>query len=238
MTSPERTALAAGGKAVVFGAGGGIGGALMEVLRDSQRFTRVIGFSRHGHPAIDLLSEASLKEAAAFAAVEGDIRLVVDATGFLHDETHHPEKSWREIDPVRMARSFALNAIGPALIMKHMLPLLPREGKSVYASLSAKVGSIGDNHLGGWYSYRASKASLNQLIHTASIELRRQRPEAICVAFHPGTVDTRLAAPFRKAGLDLQSPKVAAERLIAAMEQLGVDDSGGFFDHGGKRIPW
>ena len=223
---------------MVFGAGGGIGGALMEVLRDSQRFTRVIGFSRNGRPAIDLLSEASLQEAAAFAAVEGDIRLVVDATGFLHDETHHPEKSWREIDPVRMARSFALNAIGPALIMKHVLPSLPREGRSVFASLSAKVGSIGDNRLGGWYSYRASKAALNQLIHTASIELKRQRPEAICVALHPGTVDTSLAAPFHKTGLDIQSPKIAAERLMAVIEHLGAGDSGGFFDCRGKRLPW
>lgn len=238
MAVPERMPFVAGGNAVVFGASGGIGSALVDVLRDRCNLAGVIGFSRSSCPAIDLLNEASLKEAAAFAAAQGDIRIVVDATGFLHDATHLPEKSWRDLDPSQMARSFALNAIGPALIMKHILPLLPREGKTVFASLSAKVGSIGDNHLGGWYSYRASKAALNQLIHTASIELRRQRPEAICVALHPGTVDTRLAAPFRKTGLPIQSPKVAAEHLIAAMEQMGVHDSGGFFDQRGRPIPW
>jgi NAD(P)-dependent dehydrogenase (short-subunit alcohol dehydrogenase family) len=238
MALPERTSGDPRHIAVVFGAGGDIGGALADVLRDSGHFAGVVGFSRRSCPAIDLLCESSLKNAAAFAAAKGDIRLVVDATGFLHDETHNPEKSWRDIDLSQMARSFALNAIGPALIMKHILPLLPLEGKSLFASLSARVGSISDNRLGGWYSYRASKAALNQLIHTASIELRRQRPQAICVALHPGTVDTRLAAPFRKTGLDIQLPQVASERLVAVMDQLCVDDSGGFFDHQGKRIPW
>ena len=166
------------------------------------------------------------------------MRLVVDATGFLHDETQRPEKSWRELDPAQMARSFALNAIGPALIMKHVLPLLPFEGKAVFATLSARVGSIGDNHLGGWYSYRASKAALNQLVRTASIELTRRQPEAICVALHPGTVATRLSSPFGKAGLDVQSPDVAAERLLAVIADLGPDDSGGFFDYRGERVPW
>jgi len=189
-------------------------------------------------PAIDLLTETSLRDAAAFAAGEGDMRLVVDATGFLHDETQRPEKSWRELDPAQMARSFALNAIGPALIMKHVLPLLPFEGKAVFATLSARVGSIGDNHLGGWYSYRASKAALNQLVRTASIELTRRQPEAICVALHPGTVATRLSSPFGKAGLDVQSPDVVAERLLDVIADLGPDDSGGFFDYRGERVPW
>jgi len=128
-----------------------------------------------------------------------------------------------------MARSFALNAIGPALIMKHVLPLVPREGRVVFATMSARVGSIGDNRLGGWYSYRASKVALNQLVRTASIELERRQPEAICVALHPGTVDTRLSSPFSKAGLDVQSPDVAAERLLAVMARLGPGDSGGLF---------
>ena len=118
---------------------------------------------------------------------------MIDASGFLHGDGLMPEKSWREIDPVHMQRAFAINAIGPALLMKHLLPLFPADGRSVFATLSAKVGSIGDNHLGGWYAYRASKAALNQLVRTAAIELRRKRPNAICVALHPGTVDTKLS---------------------------------------------
>lgn len=222
----------------MFGAGGGIGAALANHLGADQRFARVLGFSRSSTPAIDLLSEATLKDAAAFAAGEGDMRVVVDATGFLHDETQRPEKTWRELNPAQMARSFALNAIGPALIMKHVLPLLPREGRAVFATLSARVGSIGDNRLGGWYSYRASKAALNQLVRTASIELRRRLPEAICVALHPGTVDTPLSSPFGKTSRNLQSPDVAAKRLLAVIAGLGPNDSGGFFDYRGERVPW
>ena len=149
------------GVAVVFGASGGIGGALVEAIRTAERFEHVVEFSRSASPSIDLLDEASLERAAAFAADKGDLRLVIDATGFLHDDRQGPEKSWRQLDAVNLARSFALNAIGPALIMKHVLPRLPRSGKAVFATLSARVGSIGDNRLGGWYSYRASKAGRN-----------------------------------------------------------------------------
>ena len=145
------------GVAVVFGASGGIGRALVEAIRAAERFEHVVEFSRSASPSIDLLDEASLERAAAFAADKGDLRLVIDATGFLHDDRQGPEKSWRQLDAVKLARSFALNAIGPALIMKHVLPRLPRSGKAVFATLSARVGSIGDNRLGGWYSYRASK---------------------------------------------------------------------------------
>ena len=232
------SSLPAAGTALVFGAAGGIGSAIVRRLQTDRCFTKVITFSRRSTPAIDLLSETSLQDAAALASVEGDIRLVVDATGFLHDETQYPEKTWRDLDPTKMARAFALNAIGPALIMKHVLPLLPRVGKSVFATLSARVGSIGDNRSGGWYSYRASKAALNQLVRTAAIELKRVRPEAICVALHPGTVDTRLSSPFRKANLDVQSPDVAAQRLLGVIEGLGPGHSGGFFDYRGDAIPW
>jgi NAD(P)-dependent dehydrogenase (short-subunit alcohol dehydrogenase family) len=132
-----------------------------------------------------------------------------------------PDQKFRLIAKVLVAqqptarrglRSFAANAIGPALLMKHFWPLIPKEGKSVFATLSTKVGSIGDNHLGGWYSYRASKAALNQIVRTTAIELKRRRPEAICVALHPGTADSNLSAPFSKAGLAVHSPAAAAER--------------------------
>lgn len=170
--------LAANGVAIVFGASGGVGQALVEAIAKSGRFDHVVSFSRSSSPPIDLLDEASLQQAAAFAASKGEIRLVINATGFLHDGAQGPEKSLQQIDPIKLARAFALNAIGPALIMKHVLPLLPRTGKSVFATLSARVASIGDNRLGGWYSYRASKAALNQLVRTAAVDLARRRYSA------------------------------------------------------------
>ena len=226
------------GLAVVIGASGGVGAAMVARLRDSGRFKEVIAFSRRSEPAVDLTDEASIEAAAAIVRSRGEVRLVFDATGFLHDEEFTPEKTWRQLDPEHLARAFALNATGPALLMKHFLPLLPRTGKSVFATLSARVGSIGDNRLGGWYSYRASKAALNMLMRGLAIELRRRNKQAICVALHPGTVDTRLSQPFAKEGLDVRPPDTAAADLLAVIDQLGEDDSGGFFDHRGQAVPW
>jgi NAD(P)-dependent dehydrogenase (short-subunit alcohol dehydrogenase family) len=123
-------------------------------------------------------------------------------------------------------------------VLRDFLPLLAREGKSVFAALSARVGSIGDNRLGGWYAYRASKAALNQIIRTASVELARARPDAVCVALHPGTVATPLSTPFVKSGLDLQTPDQAAVRLLSVIQGLTAAQSGGFFDHMGREIVW
>ena len=223
--------------AVVIGAGGGIGAALVRALRTGGGYGEVVAFSRSSAPPLDITEEASLRGAAASLAPAVPL-LVIDATGFLHDATHRPEKSWRELDPAQMARAFALNAIGPALLMKHFLPLLPAQGRAVFATLSARVGSIGDNRLGGWYSYRASKAALNQLVRTAAIELARNRPQAICVALHPGTVATPLSAPFAKAGLEVRDATTAAQELLAVLARLTPADSGGFFDHRGLTIPW
>ncbi|MDE2335530.1 MAG: SDR family NAD(P)-dependent oxidoreductase [Rhodospirillales bacterium] len=226
------------GVAVVFGAGGGIGGALVEAIRAAEHFRGVVAFSRRSSPSIDLLDEASLERAAAFAAELGELRLVVDATGFLHDRDQGPEKTWRQLDAASLARSFALNAIGPALIMKHVLPRLPRSGKAAFATLSARVGSIGDNRLGGWYSYRASKAALNQLVRTAAVELARRSPEALCVALHPGTVATTLSAPFAATGLEVHTPAAAAHHLLTVLDGLTTDANGGFFDWRGLPVPW
>lgn len=226
------------GVAVVFGAGGGIGGALVNAIKAAEKFKQVVSFSRSSTPSIDLLDEASLERAAAFAADQGELRLVIDATGFLHDDQQKPEKSWRQLDAANLARAFSLNAIGPALIMKHVLPRLPRSGKSVFATLSARVGSIGDNRLGGWYSYRASKAALNQLVRTAAVELARRSPNAICVALHPGTVATALSAPFAATGLEVHPPKAAARHLLAVVDQLTADANGGFFDWSSQPVPW
>ena len=226
------------GVAVVFGATGGIGGALLAALGNSGHFSAVLGFSRRSDPPIELTDEASLEAAAGRAGQAGALRLVIDATGFLHEGDLGPEKSWRELDAERLARSFALNAIGPALLMKHVLPALPRAGKAVFATLSARVGSIGDNHLGGWWGYRASKAALNQFVRTGAVELARRAPQAICVALHPGTVATGLSSPFAKSGLEVHEPAAAARHLLAVIDGLTAADTGGFFDWRGERVPW
>ncbi len=235
-TMPRSTP--AGGAAVIIGATGGIGRALVDATWKTGRFRAVLALSRSSNPSLDIQSETSIREAAQHAAEQGEIRLVIDATGFLHGGGFQPEKSWRSMDASHMAKAFAVNAIGPALLMKHFLPLLPRAGKSVFATLSAKVGSIADNRLGGWYSYRASKAALNQLVRTAAIELKRSHPEALCVAIHPGTTETSLSAPFSKAGLAIQTSDESAGAILICLEGLGPDASGGFFDRTGERLSW
>lgn len=226
------------GIAVVIGATGGIGRALVQMIESTQHFSAVVALSRSSVPSCELTNEPSIAASAAFIAERGTPRLIIDATGVLQNDSIKPEKSWRELDAAQMARSFAINAIGPALLMKHFLPQLPKEGRAVFATLSAKVGSIGDNRLGGWYSYRASKAALNQFVRTAAIELSRRAPNAICVALHPGTVDTGLSAAFAKTGLDVQTPEQSAQRLLAVIGALKPADSGGFFDYKGDAIPW
>lgn len=227
----------AAGSAVVLGATGGIGGALVAALEAEGRWRRVIGLSRRSDPAIDITEEASLAAAAAWLAGEApDLALVIVATGFLHAGRFQPEKAMRQLDPEHMATSFAINAIGPALAMKHLLPRLRRDGPAAFAALSARVGSIGDNRLGGWWSYRASKAALNQLVRTASVELKRSNPGATIVAIHPGTVDSGLSSPFAKAGLDVQPPAEAARRILEVM--AGPLESGGFYDHKGQPVAW
>lgn len=228
-----------GGLAVVIGSSGGIGAAVAERLERSGVFSGVIGLSRASNPGIDLLDEQSIIRAVdAVRARQADLRLVFDATGFLHGGGHMPEKSLASLTPEHMAHAFAVNAIGPALLMKHFLPLLPKQGKSVFATLSARVGSIGDNRLGGWYSYRASKAALNQLVHTAAIELARRKPEAVCIALHPGTVDTGLSSDFAKTGLEVRQPSDAAALLIDTIDRLTPAGTGGFFDYNGASLPW
>ncbi len=245
MNHPPGSSFPAAGLAIVIGAQGGIGAAVLARLAAdtgpgaSSAFARVMGFSRNSDPALDLTDETSIVQAARrVAACDLPLRLVFDASGFLHGDGFEPEKRLAQLDPAHLAHAFAVNAIGPALLMKHLLPLLPRDGKSVFATLSAKVGSIGDNRLGGWYSYRASKAALNQLVRTAAIELRRRAPEAICVALHPGTTDTALSRPFAKSGLDVRDAPTAAKQLIGVIHHLSPDDSGGFFDYQGRSLPW
>ncbi len=222
--------------AVIIGATGGIGAALASAIEASGAYATVIRLGRATTPALDLLSEPSIAAAADHCGT--GLHLVIDATGFLHGDGFTPERSWKQLDPAHIAQSFALNATGPAMLMKHFLPRLARDRRAVFATLSARVGSIDDNHLGGWYAYRASKAALNQFMRTASIELRRQSRLSICVSIHPGTVATGLSAPFAKAGLELQDSTLAAARILAVLEGLQPDQTGGFFDHHGVAIPF
>jgi NAD(P)-dependent dehydrogenase (short-subunit alcohol dehydrogenase family) len=225
--------------AVVIGATGGIGHGLLHALRAGGSWSTVIGLSRSGDSPIDIIDEASV--AAAASAVdrhELPLRLVIHAAGTLDQQGCRAEKTWRHIDPVAMQRAFAINSIGPALVMKHFLPRLARDGRSVFAALSARVGSIGDNRLGGWYSYRASKAALNQLVRTAAIELRRSHPHAVCVAIHPGTVTTKLTADHDTGRLHVQAPEEAATRILAVLSRLDAGHSGQFLDQRGDTVQW
>lgn len=215
-------------RAVVIGAGGGIGAALAEALEEEG--TAVLRLARSD---LDVTDEAGIKAAAARA---GAPELVVVATGLLHDAEHGPEKALRDLDPLWLARQYAVNAIGPALVAKHFLPVMPRTGRSVFAALSARVGSISDNRLGGWYGYRASKAALNQLIRTLAIEDKRRNDRGLVVALHPGTVDTRLSKPFQQRGRDLFQPGRAAVQLLDVLDGLRPTDSGKIFAWDGAEI--
>jgi len=224
-------------KAIVIGASGGIGQALAAALEsrgwEVHRLSRPDG-------TIDLEDQDSIAAAAERLAPAGPFELVLVATGLLHDGEQVPERNLRDLEADRLGRSFAVNSIGPAVVARHFLPLLPAGARGVFAALSARVGSISDNRLGGWYGYRASKAALNQLIRTAAIELSRTRPEAICVTLHPGTVDTPMSAPFQRgvAPDKLFSPATSADHLINVIEKLRPEDTGLCFDWAGQRIPF
>ncbi len=224
------------GRAVIVGASGGIGGALADVA-GAHEFEVV----RLGRPALDLDRPASFAEAAAEVERGGPLDLLIVASGLLHrGDGQGPERDWRQIEPDWMLENFRVNAVLPALVGRHFLPLLRREGRSVFAVVTARVGSIGDNRLGGWVSYRASKAAANQVLRTLSIELTRKRPDAIAVALHPGTVDTALSGPFQK-GVPperLFTPQASARHLWAVIEGLKPADHGGFRAWDGSVIPW
>jgi len=228
--------------ALVIGATGGIGGALAAALNKDSRYARVLCLSRSNGPSLDLLVEASVERAAACVKAQNrTLDLILDATGTLQSRdaggaTVGPEKTIHRLDPDAMAYAYAVNAIGPALLLKHFAPLLPRDRRGVFATLSARVGSIGDNRLGGWYSYRASKAALNQIVRSAAIEIARKHRKAVVVCLHPGTVRTELSEPFA-ADRDTFTPAEAAAKLLAVIDRLTSAESGGHFAYDGSRIP-
>lgn len=218
-------------RALVIGASGGIGGAVVAAL--AAKGVAVTGLSRSAD-GFDVTDPASV--AAAMAGLEGPFDLVFVATGILAPEGCAPEKALAQIDAAAMAQVMAVNAIGPALILAEVPRLLPREGRSLVAVLTARVGSIGDNGMGGWYSYRASKAAANQIVRSAAIEIGRKRKEAVVAALHPGTVATRFTEDYpghRKVAADK-----AARNLLEVIDRLGPAQSGGFFDYAGREILW
>ncbi len=221
-------------RALVIGASGAIGSAFVAQLRGDPRCAEVIALHRGSTPALDYGDEAGI--AAAAAAVRGPLHLVVVATGVLHGPGLAPEKRLADLDMDTLTSVFRINTFGPALVIRHFAPLLERQ-RSLFAVLSAKVGSIGDNRLGGWYAYRSSKAALNMIIRTASIELRRTHPGAVLAAVHPGTVRSALSRPFRGDEIG-QAPAVAAAAMLAALDALQPADSGGFVAYDGQRLPW
>jgi NAD(P)-dependent dehydrogenase (short-subunit alcohol dehydrogenase family) len=230
----------------VIGASGGIGAALADRL-DEGGIDNVFRLARTAAPGsdsffIDIRDETSIAEAAAaIKARAGALDLVIVATGVLQDSDGlKPEKLLRAVTADAMEAAFRTNAIGPALVAKHFLPLLRRDTRTVFAALSARVGSISDNRLGGWYSYRASKAALNMVIRTAAIELARTRPQGICVGLHPGTVATPLSAPFQR-GVptpQLFSPERAADLLLDVIEKLTPGESGYCLAWDGSVVPF
>jgi NAD(P)-dependent dehydrogenase (short-subunit alcohol dehydrogenase family) len=218
--------------AIIIGARGGIGTALADEL------AAVWCVVRLGRPAIDLLDEGSIAAAARTLAEEGiSPQMVIVATGVLHKDAHGPEKSLRELDADWMMLNYRINAIGPALVAKHFLPLMPKDRPICFATLSARVGSISDNRLGGWHSYRASKAALNMLIRNLAIEWQRKNPASIIVGLHPGTVDTALSAPFKgNPAHERFTAAKAAKQLLAVLESLKPEQSGQLFSYEGELI--
>jgi len=226
-------------RAAIIGASGGIGAALARQLEAGG--TEVMRYSRSAQDPearIDLEDEASIEAAARHAASGGDVDLVIVASGFLHEDGEGPEKDWRHLSADNFAKSFAANATGPALVAKHFLPVLPREGRAGFAALSARVGSISDNRLGGWYAYRASKTALNMIIRTLSVELHRKRPDAFCIGLHPGTVDTPLSEPFQRNVPDgkLFTAQQSAASLLATLDKTTSEQSGKLFAYDGEEI--
>ncbi len=230
------------GAAVVIGTGG-IGRALANELEQRGEHALVLRLGRSTERRLDYADESSVSQSADWVSQQCQgaglpLTLVIVATGFLHGTQGQPERSWSHLQPDHLAHSFLVNTIGPALVIKHFLPLLPRQGPCKAVFLSARVGSITDNQLGGWYGYRAAKAALNQLVKTASIEQARRNRQAAVVALHPGTVDTPLSAPFAKQGLNLRPSDLAAREIAGVIAGLDGGQNGSFVDYQGLPVPW
>ncbi|MDZ7962087.1 MAG: SDR family NAD(P)-dependent oxidoreductase [Aulosira sp. DedQUE10] len=245
--------------ALIVGANQGIGFGFVEKLLQDERITKIYATyrqlessselitlaSEHSERLIclslDITEESQIAEAMQTIRSQVDkLHLVVNCVGLLHEGTLQPEKSLRQINPENLLRYFQINSIGSVLLAKHLLPLFKHKERSVFASISAKIGSIGDNQLGGWYGYRASKAALNMFMRTAAIEYGRSSPKTLVVTLHPGTTDTRLSHPFQSnvPAEKLFSVERTVSQLLSVIEQLKEGDSGQFFSWDGSRLPW
>ena len=223
-------------RALVIGASGGIGAAFVGVLREQSNCAVVECLHRQSQPALDFSHEYSIAEAASVMKQRGPFHLIINATGLLHTGDFMPEKKLADLQYAQMQATFLVNAFDPAMLLRHFAPLLDKQ-RGVMAMLSAKVGSIQDNRLGGWYSYRASKAALNMMIKTAAIELKRTQPNAVLFALHPGTVNTALSQPFRGASIGRPVTQAASE-MLAVINSMQPAQSGEFYTYAGETLPW
>jgi NAD(P)-dependent dehydrogenase (short-subunit alcohol dehydrogenase family) len=222
--------------ALVIGASGTIGAAFVALLDAAPRCASVQGLHRHSRPGIDFADENSIAEAARALAAGPRYHLIINAAGVLHADAFMPEKRLADLHYAQLQATFQANTFGPALVLRHFTPLLADE-RAIMAMLSAKVGSIGDNRLGGWYSYRASKAALNMLVKTAAIEVARNQKHSVLVALHPGTVNSRLSRPFRGETIGRAAPDAATD-MLHVLDTLTPADSGSFRSYDGAALPW
>jgi len=244
---------------LIVGASGGIGLGFVQALLPDPRVARIYATYRQPQTAAALIQLAQqhparlsclaldlTDEAQVVAGIEqiraqvAQLHLVINCVGLLHAGPLQPEKSLRQINPEHLLQYFQVNAVGAILLAKHLLPLLSHSDRSLFATISAKIGSIGDNRLGGWYGYRASKAALNMLIRTAAIEYGRKSPKTILVLLHPGTTDTRLSEPFQRnvPPQKLFPVERTVSQLLTVLADLNIEDSGQFFSWDGSRLPW
>lgn len=231
----------------IIGASGSIGSEFVKQLAQDEQVKSIFAFSRLKTEfenskiqscLIDIEDEESVKLCANKASAKSNLDIVIVATGMLHDQNIQPEKSLKDLSKEKFEKLFSINTIAPAIIAKHFLPKLNKERKSVFSAISARVGSISDNHLGGWYAYRASKSALNMILKNASIEINRSNKNAIIIGLHPGTVDSKLSKPFQGAVKQekLFTPKYSVEKLLQVIKNAKPSDSGNLIDFNGITI--
>ena len=224
--------------AIVIGSSGGIGSSVYRLLKNSEQYDQVLGFNRNSKLKVDITNEQDLQNLKDKILNENlNVKVLFNAVGYLHDVNYFPEKKVENINLNYMKKSFLINSIGSALLIKYIAPLMSDNTNSILACLSARVGSITDNHLGGWYSYRASKAALNQIIKTASIEYKRKKSKLILISLHPGTVATNLSKPFIN-NKKILSPDNAAKNIINVLDQISPEESGSLIDYNKQKIPF
>jgi NAD(P)-dependent dehydrogenase (short-subunit alcohol dehydrogenase family) len=223
-------------KALVIGSSGTIGSAFLDMLKSNPACSEVIGVHRHSEFPIDYLNFESIELCANALVNAAPFQLIINTVGVLHTANFMPEKRLEDLNSEQLMELLKINTIGPALSIRHFAKLLDPQN-SIMVTLSAKVGSIKDNRLGGWYSYRSSKAALNMLVKTASIEWARTKPNTALIAMHPGTVNSRLSKPFRGEQIGRPANDAVAD-MFQVIESLKKEDSGSFISYSGERLPW